>query len=698
MGLFDKLFAKKETEQTTAPDTASAVDAASKAADAAEDAAKKAAETVADAADAASDKASDLVQAVQETVSDIEDAAGKAASDMTDAAKEAISQAQETAGDTLSAVKEAVNDTASDLSDAVEKAAGTDIPIMEADTSFAGPDTGDASAAAASAPASGVMTAEEEQNAFEVTPPDEKALARLRRVTLSKMPYNIMSLEGQKKLFADICNVFPALAMLDMQGNMWSQSEKSGKVELQEVGQLAFRVDKYLAAMKPEPNLESIETCQQEEAQKIFQGFDMWAHMLKPEFSATLIKYSHAAANRLLTEIDLDAEEKVLVEAARKAMEPYQNLLKEVNELEKKPEAEVKETLIAKRKELGEMVMQFPQIFVAYDGDFNKNLPYLSTNGRVQIFSNPILAESARKYFSEQHEGEFTVRAVPQSAIKPFFQQLQHDGILVALLDNGTHPANLWLKEICPLEEQNMIENLNSGIRGCFIRELQLAFRLKKNAEALKGTPQERLMQQFMLTMRANALREMGRGLLYVLSSAPAKEGVTLYTPKAMELAKQLAESRKLPESALIAPGDTSCEVYEGSIQLRVTTPKDKPGIENAFVCVFTDHKGVDTVRAHFAKNNLNDSIIVATWDEIAAQAQQCKGALIDMLTFGRQVQKIEFPDVEKMRASKGPIVVSFQDENQAKKAAEGQADAAAPAAQETAAQAPADAADNSQE
>lgn len=297
-------------------------------------------------------------------------------------------------------------------------------------------------------------------------------------------------------------------------------------------------------------------------------------------------------------------------------------------------------------------------IYVAYDEDFNPRWPFMATDGRPEIFTYEPLAHAARDQFLKMHDGRFRVVKIEKEKLPEFWQSLSRLGIGLFRLNNGRNPVELKVEDVQRKKPGAVIDDANAGMRNMMLRELQYGYRLRKMDESQKGTPREQLLQQLILTMRANGFRELGLGLTYVLG--PKGSGGLQFTPKALEQAKKLLAALGLDESHL-APEGVERSVYEGPITLRVANKPGMPGIRNAQLCVFTEYAQAAEVCSRFSEAGCEDAVIVVTFEEMFAQAQQCAGIVLDMPTLGMEIPKSAYMQIQQFRSIPGPIVINFK-------------------------------------
>lgn len=333
----------------------------------------------------------------------------------------------------------------------------------------------------------------------------------------------------------------------------------------------------------------------------------------------------------------------------------FEKLQMRCNEAVKaRPDTEKTKSLV---RELGKMLLTLDRIYVAYDEDFNHQFPYIGIDGRIEVCTKPEIVKNLLHYYHEQHLGHLSVCEFTGDQIVAALNSYQQMGIGVLRLNNGAYPVDIWLKDILEPIPENLLERRNNPIKGEFLRELQYGYRSEKMDPSEKGGKLEHSLKEWMLTMRYNAYRDFGNGLCYVLAATPYQAGTTFYTEKALAKAKEMLAKDNLPESALIAEGDHAFAVYDSVINLRVA----QNPMKETFVCAFTGRKEAESVRTCFLQQGIDDSVLVITYDELYSHAMQCAGILIDMPTYGLQLLKGEFQEVEKWRAVQGYILIDLK-------------------------------------
>ena len=325
--------------------------------------------------------------------------------------------------------------------------------------------------------------------------------------------------------------------------------------------------------------------------------------------------------------------------------------------INEKPDSPTTKELIIN---LGKKLLSLDKIYIAYDEDFNNNYPYITGDGRIEVLTNPILANSLANHYNTCHFGHVSIREISSNQISEIIESLYSIGINAMRIDNGSMPIDVSLSDIIDSKQTNLLEIINRDTKGLFLRELQYGYRANKIDPSLKKSDRERSLLESMLTMRYNAYRNFGNGLCYVLATTPYQAGITFYTEKALTKAKNLLADYNLPESALIADGDSSYAVYSHSVNLRVAKMNPDQTVQDSMVCAFTGRKEAETIRKSFLQYGTDDSVIVITYDELYTHGLQCAGILIDLPTIGYNLPKKELNLVLTQRNLNGNINAKF--------------------------------------
>ena len=303
------------------------------------------------------------------------------------------------------------------------------------------------------------------------------------------------------------------------------------------------------------------------------------------------------------------------------------------------------------RRELAKKLLVEKCIYAAFDGDFRKIFPFIREDGRLELFTKLKYANGAAAQYAAKNCGTMVVNRIPSERFEGFFRTMEHFGVKSFLLDNGGIMTELLISDLYPpMENENVIEKTGTVLRGLSLRELQLSYRGRKYLSK-KSDEEKKNYDSVRSFLRMLLYGELSVGLYYVLAEGTYTPGVTLYTKSALEVAKARAAKHGMKESALLAPGDKECAVYDGKLKLRmIAAPKDEKKVP--FVCAFSDRVTLERMRRSMAEseNKINDAVIVVTFDELAAQAKEAGGFVLDADTFGLTVMKEELPKIVEFR------------------------------------------------
>ena len=325
------------------------------------------------------------------------------------------------------------------------------------------------------------------------------------------------------------------------------QKVKTGEITfIQCSGAVANRINNWMNDENCANLSQSLQDNNNDALLKTWVSIDYYISTLKRDFSKNLRKIRNELTEKIVL-LGLD-------KADNQELSDIITLEKELNETAKDKEKVKTAEFAAKRKELAAHLISRKSLFVLFDEDFNSGFPYVSIDGRIEIFLRYETGVCLKKHYEKTNYGHTTLRRLEKKEYEKLFRAMIHMGIHLARLDNGIFPVDLLVSELAAGEGScNVVERFNSAMRGLFIRNLQLKSRIQKASQQIKGTLQEKAMLEAMLTCRFNGYREFGNSIVYVFSNPPFEKGVTLYTKKALEKAKKLCKAAKLDEKALVA-------------------------------------------------------------------------------------------------------------------------------------------------
>lgn len=495
----------------------------------------------------------------------------------------------------------------------------------------------------------------------------DEYLKMLKQAAINYMP-SAMSAAQLEPVYEMINGLIDANAVkLMLEATSWSvarRAEADGDEDAETAVYRAFaetgwKINGFINCISETYYAKRIASATEETLLKAFIAADFYASLLKDECNTNLRKLQISIAREMLKRGFTVGETSSLSE--------FEQLQMRCNQAVKEnPDAEDTKALV---HELGKKLLSLEKIYVAYDEDFNKRFPFITTDGRIEVCTKLEIANALFDYYHERHLGHLCICEFSGDRILAAFNSYQQMGIDVLRLDNGSQPIDIWFKDILEPIPENLLERRNNVTKGEFLRSLQYSCRISKIDPSERDGNHEHCLMERMLTMRYNAYRNFGNGLCYVLATAPHKAGTTFYTEKALAKAKEMLAEDNLSESALIAEGDNAFAVYDSNVELRVA---QKPGqaateesLSESFVCVFTGHREAEQVRTEWLRDGgVDDSVLVITYDELYSHAMQCAGMLIDMPTYGLQLPKEAFQDIAKYRTLQGTILVALEENN----------------------------------
>lgn len=412
-----------------------------------------------------------------------------------------------------------------------------------------------------------------------------------------------------------------------------------------------YETDLFLSGVSEKKLAGTIRQSDDQTLLRAFGAADFYCGMLKEEYSARLRKLREQIAREMKARGNT-----LIVSRVLPVFEILQNECAEAVRIN--PDSEAARTL---KRKLGEAITKQECIYVAYDGDFSDQFPFIGTDGRMEICSRQDIALRLQNYYSTEHLGHITMRKIERAEIPDTFRQYINSGISVFRLDNGVTPVDIWFHDFLPRENAALLDEQNRSMRALFLRQLQYGSRIRNMDAVLKKTPYERRIQELMLTVRYQAYRELSNGLVYVLAASACEPGVTCYTPKALERAKAMLTDPTRTDTLLIAPGHASYGVYDRALELRgIRNPGGET--EGAWMLAFTCRHTAGQVQNALAARGVDTCVVIATFDELRAQLVADTGVLLDAPEYGLVLAKEEFQEIVKWRYFSGNILVDLQE------------------------------------
>ena len=303
---------------------------------------------------------------------------------------------------------------------------------------------------------------------------------------------------------------------------------------------------------------------------------------------------------------------------------------------------------------------------------------YLGT-GCAEVFTDGTLASVRRDSLSGSLGIQTGIRryGTPED-IRAFLTGCVHNGISTLRINCGS-PAmrEIPLRDVLDSREAHLIDEKNRPLRYQLLRAKQSAWSLSRQPD--KKSLHARKIAETMLTARLNGYRALGNSLLYVLVSGMPLEDLCATRAALDQLAAWAPGSGYEEDAALQAPVIT--------VPLRLGFANHPGSVGDAgkgCLCVYTDLAQARKGQSIFRENGMNFAVGMVTYEEMAGQATQCAGILVDMGTISLEIPKADYGQVEVVRKLDGPIVARI---NAEEKPAESPAEAASPEAQPAPAQ-----------
>ena len=314
-------------------------------------------------------------------------------------------------------------------------------------------------------------------------------------------------------------------------------------------------------------------------------------------------------------------------------------------------------------------------------------IPYMGTDGRLELFTDLKLAESVSARLEEDMHIRTAVQPLEdRDAGLDFMHACMHNGMLVFRLNNGSKQVKEYrLDDLFSFRKTNLIDEKNRTVRYYLIRSKEYAYYRALLPEAERSAGQGLSLAEMQLTMLYNAYRETYRGILYALISRAADDGyLDYYTVAAVDRAKAWLKEEQASEAgytavSLIHTPHQGGTLYTGPLALYyVNRPGQAGNAGNGMVCAFTSYAAATHGKALFESYEKPCTVVALTTQELLDQAMQCAGVLIDMGEAEYQVMKQDFGLWKSYGELDAPIIVNLR----APEKSEGkEAVAAAPAA-----------------
>ena len=297
-------------------------------------------------------------------------------------------------------------------------------------------------------------------------------------------------------------------------------------------------------------------------------------------------------------------------------------------------------------------------------------IPYMGLDGRLELFTDRKLAESASVLLEANLHIRTAVRPYESRAdVLDFARACMHNGMLVFRLNNGSgHVEEYHFDDLFSFRETNLIEEKNRIVRYYLIRSKEYGYFRALMPEAERSAKPGNSLAEMQLTMLYNAFRETYRGILYALVGREADDGyLDYYTVAAVDRAKAWLREKPTSEAgytavSLIHTPHQGGALYTKPLKLYyVNSPGQAGDINNGMVCAFTSYAAAERGKALFQSYEKPCTIAAMTAQELLDQATQCAGVLIDLGETEYPVMKQQFGLWKTYGELDAPIIVSLR-------------------------------------
>ncbi len=306
-------------------------------------------------------------------------------------------------------------------------------------------------------------------------------------------------------------------------------------------------------------------------------------------------------------------------------------------------------------------------------------IPYMGTDGRLEVFTDRELAASASAWLEEKMHIRTEVRMYEErDTILDFFRSCMHNGMIVFRLNNGSDAMREYkLDDLFSFREPNLPEEINRTVRYYLIRSKEYAYYRACLPEEERSAKQGISLAEMELTTLYNAYREMYRGVLYALTARASGDDLDRYTLAALDRAKTLLKEKPIAEAGYTAvslihkphQGGMLCTAPLSLCYLN--SPGQVGNAAEGLICAFTSYEAAEYGKAQFESCHRPCSVVALTAQELMAEAQQCAGVLIDMGDTEYQIPSRDFALWKTYGELDAPIIVSLKAR---KETAEGEA------------------------
>ena len=315
------------------------------------------------------------------------------------------------------------------------------------------------------------------------------------------------------------------------------------------------------------------------------------------------------------------------------------------------PEAEREAALDA----LARQLMQAEELWLLTDDAIGHTHPLTDVQGR--LFASP--AEGAAMALTAFLRGQGMCDGSParytRQQLPELFQGLADGGhVYLKITYDGDNAVELPLSKLVSGLTGGSLTRRNAPLRMMLLREMTYLTRLQRLTDpALKQKYADSLASMGM-TMRYNAWKFLGNTALWVMAGPAPDDRVTRATQKAIAC----LEGEEIAQIA--EPDAPTFSLYSDRLGLQ-TVVRPGQAQREAYVMAFTSWREAKETLAQFRQAGVRAGLVAASWSEIAGQAQEVAGVMIDFGSLRYRLGKEQFAEVAKSAASQAGFLFNVR-------------------------------------
>ncbi|MBR3994075.1 MAG: hypothetical protein IKI97_02215 [Clostridia bacterium] len=479
----------------------------------------------------------------------------------------------------------------------------------------------------------------------------DEYIKKYRSVFMHLFPENFDSVENHMQLplmINSLVNISPVLeyAKNEIYSKLLKDPEKFSEGSRAAVSKVAVEIEKSLFGTEPEQMRSLCGFAHTESLGKAWIVLDFYCRMLRQEYTRNISRLHSVVTDELIAR-------GYMADSIRTVLE-YEKLLLKCSELSK-TDSDKDSLMVLKRELLGKL-FDLESVFVLYCGSSNKSFPYVGNDGKVEILTDRKRASDLMAYIEKKQNLEISVVEYKNEQFEKLFSDILHSGLFEIRLERGKAPVEMDIREYYTNDEENILEVSNRYIRGMFIRKVQYEYRLDAFPSSEVDSDEYKNVSALMLKTENRLYRAFAGGVFYALCEGKTKKDeITLYTPRAMERAKEImAVMETADEKVLVASGDSGYDVMDTEPVLKSIK---KRSAESGFVCAFSDVENAEKIRARFKANGADCQIVAVTPIELCSAGSVCSGIVMDIGSYGFEIPSDVFTKIGEYVKSGGVIV-----------------------------------------